>query len=70
MRVAVVPEPFLVTPSGDLVRVQFPEGRLLSTTLPVGTSQAGWVMDTTDGTSGTTRALVMTTFDDNPDVHP
>ena len=44
MTVVLVPEPDVVCPPGERVTVQSPvAGRLLSTTLPDGRAQVGWV---------------------------
>jgi len=43
--VELVPEPVVVVPPGDLVRVHVPvAGNPDKTTLPVATLQVGWVM--------------------------
>lgn len=49
----LVPVPVVVTAPGVRVNVQVPEeGNPLSTTLPVATSQVGWVMVPTTGGAG------------------
>ena len=56
--VVLVPDPVVVCPPGMRVMVQSPEaGRLLSTTLPVGNAQVGWV--TVPGTGATGRAFTV-----------
>ena len=51
--VVLVPEPVVVVPPGDLVKVQVPvAGKLFKTTLPVATLQVGWVTVPTTGAVG------------------
>jgi hypothetical protein len=46
------PDPLEVMPKGFRVRVQEPEGKPLSTTLPVETVHVGWVITPTAGAVG------------------
>lgn len=59
-----VPEPFI--PPGLIV--QFPNGKLLSITLPVATVQVGWVIVPTTGDVGITDVIII--FDEAGEVHP
>ena len=68
---AEVPDPFMFIRAGVLTRVQFSEaGKPLSTTLPVGRAQVGWVMVPTTGAAGVTGWVLMTTFPVGKEVHP
>jgi len=50
--------------------VQFPDGKPLNTTLPVGTVQVGWVIVPTTGAGGVADAALIRTFTEAKDVHP
>jgi len=50
--------------------VQFPAGKLVSTTLPVATAQVGWVIVPAVGVAGAPGAAVMTTFAEAGEVQP
>ena len=51
--VELVPEPVVVVPPGDLVRVHVPvAGNPFNTTLPVATLQVGWVIVPRVGAEG------------------
>jgi len=51
--VVLVPEPVVVIPPGDRVKVHVPaEGNPDKTTLPVARAQVGWVMVPTVGAAG------------------
>ena len=69
--VELVPEPVVVVPPGDLVRVQVPvEGNPDKTTLPVATLQVGWVMVPRVGADGAEGWALMTTLADASEIHP
>ena len=69
--VELVPEPVVVVPPGDLVRVQVPvAGNPDKTTLPVATLQVGWVIVPTIGVSGVDACVLMTTLADAGEIHP
>jgi len=69
--VVVVPDPVVVVPPGVLVKVQVPgAGRLFNTTLPVGTAQVGCVIFPATGADGEAGTALMTTLDDEDEVHP
>jgi len=60
-----------VFPPGVLVNVQFPGvGKPVNCTLPVGTVQVGLVIVPTVGGAGANATGLMTTFPDEPDIHP
>jgi hypothetical protein len=46
------------------------EGNPLTTTLPVGTEQVGWVIVAGIGAAGVTGCALITTLADADDVHP
>jgi len=50
--------------------IQFPAGRLLSTTLPVATEHEGCVIAPIIGAEGVSGCTGITTFADKPDMHP
>ena len=50
--------------------VQFPDGKPLNTTLPVGTVQVGWVIVPTTGAVGVAGCALITTFADAKETHP
>jgi hypothetical protein len=61
--VILVPVPVVVMLPGFLVRVHVPEeGRPLRATLPVATSQAGWVLVPTTGAAGAEGIALITTL--------
>ena len=63
--------PVEVTAPGFLVRVHVPdEGRPLSTTLPVGTAQVGWVLVPTTGAVGAEGTALITTLPVAGETHP
>ena len=69
--VVLVPDPVVVVPPGVLVNVQVPvPGRLFRTTIPVRTAHVGCVIVPTAGGDGEKGAGLITTFDDDEDVHP
>jgi hypothetical protein len=68
--VVLGPEPVVVTAPGDLVNVQFPDGKPLNTTLPVATLQVGWVTVPTVGAEGVAGCASITTFNDDEDIQP
>jgi hypothetical protein len=69
--VVLDPDPVVVFPPGDLVKVQVPvPGKLFNTTLPVGTGHVGCVLVPTVGADGKAGAELMTTFDDEEEMHP
>jgi hypothetical protein len=69
--VVLVPDPLVVTAPGLRVNVHVPlEGNPLSTTLPVETMHVGWVIVPTTGADGVTGCALITTLDDDVEVHP
>jgi len=50
--------------------VQFPDGKLLSVTLPVATAQVGCVIVPATGTEGVTGCVLITTLAETKEVHP
>lgn len=67
----LVPAPVVVTPPGCRVRVQDPEeGNPLKNTLPVERLQVGWVMVPTAGAAGVGGCALITTLDEDVEVHP
>ena len=69
--VVLVPEPFVVVPPGDLVRVHDPdEGNPFNTTLPVARVQVDWVMVPTEGAAGVEGGVLITTFPVAEEVQP
>ena len=67
------PEIVLVAPVLAIapgLMVQFPAGRPLNITLPVGAEQVGWVIAPTVGAAGTPGTALMTTFADVGEVQP
>jgi hypothetical protein len=69
--VVLVPVPVAVAPPGVLIKVQEPgDGRLVNTTLPVGIVHVGCVLVPTVGGDGEAGTALMTTLDDEDEVHP
>ena len=69
--VVLAPEPVEVIPPGSLVNVQVPvAGRLFNTTLPVDSSQVGWVIVPATGAAGVGGGSLITTSSDAADVQP
>jgi hypothetical protein len=69
--VELVPVPVVVIAPGDRVRVQVPAaGRPFRITLPVATSQVGWVMVPIMGADGVNGCGLMTTLAEAGEVHP
>jgi hypothetical protein len=69
--VVLVPVPVVDTPPGVRVKVHDPfEGNPLSTRLPVDTVHVGCVMVPTTGAVGIDGCELITTFADEPDIHP
>ena len=69
--VVLVPVPVAVAPPGFLIKVQVPGAvRLFNTTLPVGTAQVGCVIFPATGADGEAGTALMTTLDDEDEVHP
>jgi hypothetical protein len=69
--VVVVPEPVVVVPPGDLVKVHVPvAGRLFKTTLPVAMSQVGWVTVPTTGAAGVAACALIATLAEACETHP
>ena len=67
----LVPVPVLVMLPGDLVSVHVPdEGKPFNTTLPVAKAQVGWVMVPTVGATGVTGCTLITTLDEDDEIHP
>jgi hypothetical protein len=64
------PDPVVVTRPGIRVIVQFPEGKPLSTTVPVSVVQFGCVIVPTVGADGDAGAALITTLADKPEAHP
>lgn len=62
--------PVVVKVLGVLVTVHVPAGKLLSTTVPVGTKQVGWVIVPTTGFAGVTGCVLITRVPVTADVHP
>ena len=62
--VVEAPLPVVVTPPGERVKVQLPEGKPLNTTLPLGTAHVGWVGVPATGAEGAEGAALMV----NPEV--
>jgi hypothetical protein len=61
--VVVIPEPVVVVPPGDLVKVHVPDaGRLFKTTLPVAMSQVGCVIVPRVGAMGVAACALMATL--------
>ena len=69
--VELVPEPVMVVPPGDLVRVHVPEaGNPDKTTLPVARAQVGWVMVPMVGAVGVEAWVLITTLAEAGEIHP
>ena len=62
--------PVVVNVPGVLVTTHVPDGKLLRTTLPVGTVQVGWVIVPTTGFNGVAGCVLITTLPDTDEVHP
>jgi hypothetical protein len=62
--------PDCVNPPGDEVIVQFPAGKPLRSTLPVGVKQDGCVTVPTIGAEGTDGTELMDTVEVAVEVHP
>lgn len=67
--VTVVPLPVVVNVLGVLVTTHVPDGKLLSTTLPVAMVQVGCVIAPTSGFSGVAGCVLITTLPVANDVH-
>jgi len=66
-----VPEPFVWLPPGVLVIVHVPEdGSPLNATVPVDSTQVGCVIVPITGADGGDGTELITTFDEDPEVHP
>ena len=66
-----MPVPVVVVPPGVSVNVHVPEaGKPFNITLPVDTTHVGWVIIPITGVDGGVGAELITTFSDDPDVHP
>jgi len=66
-----VPEPLVLIPPGVRVNVQVPvAGKLLIATLPVETVHVGWEIVPITGADGASGTALMTTLDDEDEVHP
>jgi len=50
--------------------IQFPEGKLLNTTLPVASAHVGCVIAPTVGAAGVEGCILITTLADGIEVHP
>jgi protein involved in polysaccharide export with SLBB domain len=59
-----------VVPPGDRVIVEFPDGRLFSTTLPVATVHVGWVIVPIVGAVGVTGWALIVAFNETDEVQP
>lgn len=71
VRVVVEPVPGVVIAPGLRVRVQLPDdGNPLRFTLPVGSSQSGWVISPTKGTPGVGGCVLIVTLDEDTEVQP
>lgn len=69
--VALLPDPVDVVLPGNRVSIHSPvSGRPSSTTLPVETSQVGWVIVPTTGAGGVTGCGLMTTSSEAGEMHP
>ena len=69
--VELVPEPVVVVPPGDLVRVHVPvAGNPDKTTLPVAALQVGWVMVPMVGAVGVEAWVLITTLAEAGEIHP
>jgi len=69
--VTIVPVPVTVVPSGVLVKVHVPvDGKLLKTTLPVATVQAGCVIVPIVGAVGVIGCVLIITLFRGSEVHP
>jgi hypothetical protein len=69
--VVLVLVPVAVAPPGVLIKVHVPgAGRLLNTTLPVGTVHVGCVLVPTVGADGEAGTALMTILDEEKEVHP
>lgn len=61
----------MVEPPGLRVRVHVPdEGNPLSATVPVASVHVGWVMEPMTGAAGIGGGTLITTLDDDGEVHP
>jgi hypothetical protein len=69
--VELVPEPVVVVPPGDRVKVHVPvAGKPLKITLPVAKAQVGCVIVPTIGAVGVVGWALITTFDEAGETHP
>jgi hypothetical protein len=69
--VVLVPVPVVVVPPGVRVNVHVPDaGKPFKTTPPVATLQVGCVTVPSVGADGALGTAVITTFPDDPEVHP
>ena len=69
--VVPVPVPVEVDPPGVLVKVQVPvAGKLLKTTLPVGTAHVGCVIAPIVGGVGEAGTVLITILEDDDEIHP
>ena len=69
--VVLVPVPVVVVPPGDLVNIQVPaDGKPPKITLPVAIEQVGWVIVPTVGAIGVDGVVLITTLDDEGEIHP
>ena len=67
----LVPEPVVVVPPGDRVKVHVPvAGKPLKITLPVAKAQLGWIIVPTVGAVGVVGCTLMTTFAEAGEIHP
>ena len=66
-----VPDPFVVVPPGEAVKVQVPvEGSPFSAALPVLIMQVGCVTEPITGAAGVTGGVLTITFPDSAEVQP
>ena len=69
--VVLFPVPVVVILPGVLVNVHVPvAGKPLNATLPVARMQVGWVIIPTTGAVGVVGCALITTFEDDAEVHP
>ncbi len=69
--VELVPEPVVVVPPGDRVKVHVPvAGSPLKITLPVAKAQLGWVIVPTVGAVGVAGWALITTLAEAAEIHP
>ena len=69
--VELVPEPVVVVPPGDLVKVHVPvAGNPFKTTLPVANVQVGCVIVPTVGAVGVAGCALITTLAEAGEIHP